>query len=151
MSTHSIAKLSATLTAAVLAFGGMTVTAQAQMNQGVRVNVPFAFEQGSAHFAAGEYTLSLPTGHLLLVRGEKDSGYSLANVDKSLHPADRSKVVFKRYGDRYFLHGIWMAGSATHVDCVKSREEKSLQKELHLASVGKKADGVEIAVLEMPR
>lgn len=151
MSTLSSSKLSATLTAAVLVVAGMTVTAQAQINQQVRVQVPFAFEQGSTHLAAGQYTISLQTGNLLLIRGDKESAYSMANTDQSLKPADKGKVVFERYGNRYFIHQIWMAGTSTHIDCVKSREEKSLQKELNLASVEKKSAGVEVAVLETSR
>lgn len=151
MSSLSISKVSATLSAAVLVFAGMTVTAQAQINQQVRVQVPFAFEQGSTHFAPGQYTISLQSENLLLVRGDKSGSYSISSHGENLNPADKTKVVFDRYGDRYFLHQIWMAGQTTHIECPKSRQEKSLQKELNLASVGKNTAGVEVAVLETPR
>lgn len=41
--------------------------------------------------------------------------------------SQRGKVVFHRYGNRYFLSEVWIGGESTGRVCVQSRAEKRLQ------------------------
>ncbi len=103
------------------------VLAQSPYNP-IAVQVPFSFENGSHHLPPGRYTVSLTLEHFLFVRGDRDGTNFMVQADQSLSPAAKGKLVFTRYGNRYFLREVWTAGSSTHVLCRKSSEEKQLQQ-----------------------
>jgi hypothetical protein len=73
--------------------------------------------------------------------------------EASLSPATESKVVFYRYGDRYFLREVWTKGSADHLLCPESKAEHRVRKIQQAANHAPIATptNVEIALLENPR
>lgn len=151
MSNSAMSKICATLSALFLAAATLAAPSLAQGTQAkVRVNVPFAFDEGTAHHDAGIYTISLEAGRIMTIHGAQDSSLSLVRLEGNLNPVRTSKVVFRRYGNRYFLRQVWTAGSSDYLDCGQSKAEKKLQKELQIASRGADAQGVEVALLEMP-
>jgi hypothetical protein len=93
----------------------LLVTAGAAFAQNgvIRVNVPFKFQVNRSALPAGEYSLS-PIGgssQVVLIRGtDKSIMASNANAVESGRQSDRTKLVFRCYGDRYFLSEIWIAG-----------------------------------------
>jgi hypothetical protein len=118
-----------------------------------QVTVPFAFEVGSVHFAPGTYFLNDPREHLLSVRGPSGTALAMNRRETSLSPATESKVVFRRYGDRYFLRELWVKGQTDHLSCYESKAEqrvRKIQQAANHASIALPAD-VEIAFLENPR
>ena len=150
MSTSAMSKICATLSALFLAAATLAAPSLAQGTQTkVRVNVPFAFEEGSVHHDAGSYTIGLEAGRIMTIHGTQSS-LSLVRLNDTLSPVRTSKVVFRRYGNRYFLRQVWTAGRSDYLDCGQSKAEKKLQKELQIASRGADAQGVEVALLEMP-
>jgi len=82
-----------------------TAGAAFAQNGVIRVNVPFKFQVNRSALPAGEYSLS-PIGgssQVLLIRGtDKSIMASNANAVESGRPSDRTKLVFRCYGDRYF-------------------------------------------------
>ncbi len=117
--------VSATLSA-LLSFAGVSASV-AQSTQ-VRVKIPFAFQADQQEYQPGVYTFQLsPTSNRVQVVGSSHTGQFLSLPDETLSPADKGKVVFKRYGSTYFLREIWMAGSKFHVHTLPSRAEKQLQ------------------------
>lgn len=137
----------ATLSAAVLVVAGLTATHAQAQERAVRVNVPFAFEEGSSHMKPGVYTIGLQDGNLLSIRGSSNSSFAMVQPEESARPAETGKVVFHRYGNRYFLRQIWIAGDNVHLDCHKSRAEKELQI---ASNEPGSPDGTEVALVEMP-
>jgi hypothetical protein len=98
---------------------------QAQdIEDSVVVNVPFAFGDGSQNFAAGRYSIRMDGQKILAIRGESNSGFAKAWFEEDSHPAETTKVVFRRYGDQYFLSEIWIAGESSHTYRLPSKEEK---------------------------
>jgi hypothetical protein len=93
----------------------------------VKVKVPFAFESGSQHFPADTYTIRFESTHVMLMQGKSASGFIMTLPTESAKAADTGKVVFQRYGDRYFLRQVWVAGATTGDECPKSREEAQVQ------------------------
>jgi hypothetical protein len=146
MNTPSIWKFRATLLAASFLAVAPALHAQTQEMQ-VKVNVPFAFESGSQHYAAGVYTIGRGAEHIMSIQGASNSGLAMTRLAEDPQPARTGKVVFHRYGDRYFLGEIWVAGKSGHLACVKSKAESQLQISGH----GTAPTGVELAVLETPR
>ena len=142
----TLSKVRAIFCAAVLAAVAWTPAALAQV-QGptVKVNIPFGFENGQQHFAPGMYTLQ-NEGNFLFIRGAV-SGASLTTPAETREPSSSSKIVFHRYGERYFLRSVWVAGRTIHTELPKSKSEKRLQ----IAGNATVKDGVDVALLEVPR
>jgi hypothetical protein len=81
----------------------------------VRAHVPFAFVVNQTTLPAGEYSITTMSGgsEVLLIRGTANKSAKLVNANHRLasKPADRTKIVFRCYGDRYFLSEIWTQGN----------------------------------------
>jgi hypothetical protein len=107
--------------------------------------VPFAFEYGSHHFASGAYTLQMLNPYIIAIHGNSGSALSMMQ-EASAGSSSRSKVVFTRYGDRYVLQEIWLAGDANY-----SYNRRSVpRKHAELASNPPASSRVEIAMLDGP-
>ena len=120
--------LRSSLIACALTIGTLasTQTASAQNGDGVaQANIPFTFQSGSAHMPAGEYRVMRTSDHLILLQGPSHTAdFVLVNDTASTTAPTKGKLVFRRYGDKYFLREIWTAGSTHGFECPKSRAEK---------------------------
>jgi hypothetical protein len=101
----------------------------------VSVSVPFNFAVGSKTLPAGTYDVSTIGGsdaQTLLLRAQDGSSSMMvrSNAAESLNAADKSKLVFNRYRDQYFLAEIWEAGGIRGHHLPKTSREKELAKEL---------------------
>ena len=101
-----------------------TVSASAQTVM-LKANVPFNFIVSGKTLPAGEYTIqSLNTiARVLVLRGAEKADMVIANPCQSARPSDKSKLVFHRYGDRYFLSQIWTAGNSSGAEFPQSSRE----------------------------
>jgi len=107
------------------------------MAQGValKADIPFAFTVGDTPLPAGEYTISSPVSGLIRVSNDRTHDLATISTSHGNHDAGpTSKLLFNRYGDRYFLHRIFCPGtSAMNVDiAVWSREKKAKTLEAKL-------------------
>ena len=128
MTSKMIPTFRSALLAAAFAFAPVTAALHAQMADRVQVNVPFDFQDGSKTFAAGVYTLT-QSNNLLAIHGADNSGQVMARVeDSGGSTPSAGKVVFQRYGDKYFLREVWSAGESTHAVCIPTSEEKLASK-----------------------
>ena len=131
----------------VLSIASLTAAGYAQLSGPLlRVEVPFAFESDSHHFAAGTYFVRVGTG-ILIIQGSGESMITSTVRDESLDATPKSSVVFRRYGDRYFLHEVWVAGRKTHVHCLPAKAEKQVR----VAFASQHSDGVSVALLDSPK
>jgi hypothetical protein len=149
MKTFFASKVRACFSGAVLVVSALALASSAQaQSPTIKVNIPFSFENGTEHLPAGVYTLQMSeSGRILLIRGNSASGMTLILPDENSQPAKVGKVVFHRYGDRYFLREVWTAGSTSHVHTSTSKAEKNVE----LAQNNVAPNGVEVALLELPR
>ncbi len=142
-------KFRAAVFTAVLAVASLAPALQAQDHiAGARVNVPFAFDTGRQHFAPGMYTISMETPDTLIIKGASGSAFVMMHPGGDRRPALKSKVVFRRSGDRYFLAELWIADRSGHLDVMKSKAERKLDVAGQKAAP---AGGVELALLEPAR
>lgn len=114
-------------TAVALTFMASTQVVQAQ--QPMVVNVPFDFMAGGVNLPAGEYLIKTwgPTSSLFLTnRADAETVILPSNAAVSANIQTESKLMFHRYGDRYFLAQIWTAGSASGRELPKSEREKEM-------------------------
>jgi hypothetical protein len=97
----------------------------------VRGKIPFDFIVSKATLPAGEYDVSsLNDGanKMLALRGPDNHSNAIvgANSVESLKGSDKTKLVFDRVGDRYFLREIWMEGARIGRQFPKSKFESEL-------------------------
>jgi hypothetical protein len=117
-----------------------------------QAEIPFTFESGTAHMPAGEYQVIRASDHLILLRGPSNAGdYVLVNDTESSKAPTKGKLVFHRYGDKYYLREIWTAGNSHGLECPKSRAEKQTQKESLIAQNQSAPSTVEVAFEVAPQ
>ena len=125
MSKLQTSKIYAILLAVILAGATLTPASQAQdLENALIVNVPFAFQNGRQHLPAGLYTISMNNQHIAKIQGDSKSGFALTWFNEDSQPSKTSKVVFRKYGDQYFLHEIWLAGDTSYTYFLPSKAEK---------------------------
>ena len=111
----------------LLGLGLLLVTALAYAKTvNMNVNIPFNFVVGGATLPSGEYTVQgLSLGNAISIRklDQTAKSLTLAIRCESSKTPEKSKLVFHRYGDRYFLAQIWMAGDNAGHELPKSRRE----------------------------
>jgi hypothetical protein len=148
MNTPSIRKFSAAFFTAALAVASLApqLQAQDQATAGT-VNVPFAFETGNQHFEPGVYTIRMEATHIASIKGTSRTGFVMIQSDGDRRTANKSKVVFRKSGNRYFLGEIWIAEKSGHLEVVKSKAERRMQ----VAEQKSEPTGVELALVEPAR
>jgi hypothetical protein len=111
------------------------------------MNVPFAFQTASGQrFAPGVYTIRMNDGQSMLIRSNTTSGLAITQLASDGLPATQGKAVFTHYGDQYFLRAVWVAGSASHLVCGRSKAERESQ-----IAADKVNTAVEVALLNAGR
>jgi hypothetical protein len=124
--------LHSSLIACALTIGSFALTQSAAAQSPsdmAEVNIPFAFQATNHILPAGQYRVVRESDHMILLRGPVNAAAFVLMHDTSTPRASKQgKLVFDRYGDRYYLRQIWTAGSNDGLECPKSRAEKeSLQ------------------------
>jgi len=105
----------------------LALAAPASAQTAMRANIPFAFVAGNQSLPAGMYNFVL------------DANFSHCHIDSlsdgSTHPvhfvpgstrrqnanADNGVLQFQKYGNRYFLSGVWKPGNADGLAAIASR------------------------------
>ena len=79
----------------------------------VRAAIPFDFTAGKMSLPAGQYSITAMTdaGRVLCVSGREGSGFISSHPVEKIEAPSQTKLVFRRYGDRYFLYQIWVEGN----------------------------------------
>jgi hypothetical protein len=132
MKTRSIL-MAAAMTLTALA---STRAAQAQAQDQLVITIPFDFAAGSASLPAGDYSVKvISVNHTLMLMNRDNprvSMFLIAHDATSAKPQTQSKLVFNRYGDRYFLSQVWVEGSELGKELPKSSREKEIAVEARL-------------------
>ena len=108
-----------------------------------RVNavIPFDFIVGGKTLPSGKYTVTAATndgeGLRIATRDGKSSVYRLSNLITDNGRNGKARMVFRRYGQQYFLAEVWSGGNSGR-QLRPSKRERSLQQEL--ASNASKSD-----------
>ena len=121
-----------------LAFVSAVVSAKGQSTQAV-AKVPFEFIVGDKTLPSGQYTVravSDTNKAALMIRG-KSSAIRLTNEIQPNPNKTEARLVFHRYGERYFLSEVWMGGDSAGRHLLQSGQERSIEREL--ASLGSRS------------
>jgi hypothetical protein len=104
-----------------------------------KANVPFEFMVGDKSLPAGAYTIASATtnGNGLRIQCAASNDAALA-LTTALSGKSHPKLVFHRYGQRYFLAEVW----SSHEDgreLMMSKQERAIQKEYSRLAANKSA------------
>ena len=124
----------------LLGLGLLLVSASASAQTvNMKVNVPFNFIVSGGTLPNGEYTIQGlgNSGNAISIRSSDKIAKSLvlANRCESRKTSEQSKLVFHKYGDRYFLAEIWVAGKSSGHEVPKSPREVEVAKDFTMQEV----------------
>jgi hypothetical protein len=100
----------------------------------LKADVPFEFIVNGSTLPPGQYTIqSFGTvdGKTLLVRNaDKNENATVNSINvESRESAPVTKLIFHRYGSRYFLSQVWVAGNERGNALPKSHRESELARD----------------------
>ena len=124
-----------TFLAIIILVGAFAVSAQAQ-TAGAQVavaNIPFSFNVGNKNLPAGKYKITVvnPSSDrkVLQIRSTTSRASAMIQTNSVIgKTSNDSKLVFQRYGDRYFFAQAQMAGEQTSFAALKTSAQRT-QKE----------------------
>ncbi len=118
------------LMAGVLVLSSMAATQVARAQETMVVDIPFAFTAGNATLPAGEYRVQKMDRNsaVLLIHcwDTRASALVITNAAQAKELQAESKLVFNRYGNRYFLSQVWTSGSIRGRQLPISPREKEM-------------------------
>ena len=94
----------------------------------VRFDVPFDFEVSNKALKAGPYSVSHAPSGIMIIRSMEGTGsvMLIAGAVRTPHINTEAKMVFRKYGDRYFLSQVLRAGSHAGSSVPFSRREQEV-------------------------
>jgi len=104
----------------------------AQGRTRVTADIPFDFTVGEKSMPAGKYIVQKhqTTNHLLVVQGRDSNkaAYAMFNDSTKSRGAEKTVLVFHRYGNEYFLSQMWAAGDSSGSELSISKAERKARK-----------------------
>ena len=128
MKTQIIRNVSVALLAAASVF--------AQGSQKLMVRIPFGFHMGDSILPAGQYTVDAPSHTVLRFRSEdfKSTTMILTHAVErvsSPHNPSQGRLIFNKYGDKYFLSQVWNPGSNSGRALLRTKREVEAAADLN--------------------
>lgn len=118
---------------------GVLLSAASVYGQTVKADIPFTFQAANQTLPAGQYEVSTrnAVANTIIVRNTESKQALTAMVHKapSRQTPEVSKLIFRRYGDQYFLAQIFVAGRTEGTELLRTKAERRLVKGMrdHLA------------------
>jgi hypothetical protein len=129
-------KMRALVTASLFVLSLIVAAQVVRADDPMLVNIPFAFTAGNVTLPAGEYRVQKLDGSsavvLISCADASASTMVLSNAAQAKDIQTQSKLVFKRYDNRYFLSQVWAAGSIRGRELLKSHAEKEIAQSARL-------------------
>jgi hypothetical protein len=124
-----IMSIAATLTLII----PMSIIGFAGLSGSVSANIPFDFMVGGKEFKAGRYSVSRlfasSSSDTLIIRSADSSEAANFNVNSVGGKGERqARLIFRRYGNQYFLAQIFDGESSEGYGLLKSKAEREAAK-----------------------
>jgi hypothetical protein len=98
------------------------------------VKIPFDFSVGAKTFPAGVYSVTRVNQEKIMLRLSSEDGGEAVHVITVPVQAKESpktaKLIFRRYGETYFLSQIWESDEIQGHQLLKSSTERSVERDL---------------------
>lgn len=127
------------------------IATDARAQKNLVANIPFDFTVCREQLPSGKYrvqSITSASGAMLLVKSDDNRSAEIVCTHdmQSSKQVDQGKLIFNRYGERYFLSEIWFPGERTGNQLVKTELEEALVRE---PAPQKKRERVTIKVTEV--
>lgn len=124
--------------------------AQAQVSGRVNAHIPFNFQIGDKQLPAGDYSIKRVSQNALLIESTDKQQQVLMpfteEIDNGPNAKQKSeRLVFRQYGERYFLAQIWMSRATAGRELTRTDAEREAARALKLAEHGAQPKTVEVA------
>jgi hypothetical protein len=94
-----------------------------------RANVPFAFKVGAKQMPAGTYTVQTQIGSDIVTVHNVQTGTSALALGRRESPSKKTdKLIFRRYGNQYYLTAILGSKGSQGMVFSASRKERQLEE-----------------------
>jgi len=111
---------------------GVLLGAASVYGQTMKADIPFAFQASNETLPAGQYEVSTrnAVANTITVRNResKQALVALTHKAQSKQTPEVSKLIFRRYGNQYFLAQIFVAGNTEGTELAKTKAERRLIK-----------------------
>ena len=107
----------------------LAAPAEAQI---VKANIPFDFYAGEKALPAGDYTLRVEGSfrHITFVLPDGTAERMILGAASQAAPSeDASVIVFHRYGDRYFIKNLTLAGTTERFNLWEGGPERDAARQ----------------------
>jgi len=109
----------------------LATTLAAPFTVKIRAEIPFDFIVGKKRLPKGEYLIESlnDAGTLTIRNAKKGKAVTFNTIRHKPTDSPKSKLIFNRYGDQYFLARVWDGSSETVLKLNKSKVEKQVAKQ----------------------
>ncbi len=118
----------------VLALATAVASPNPQSANRVVADIPFEFSVGYKTMPAGKYSVRTVTtaGDALMIQSAdgKSSAVRLSQATERAKNKSHARLVFHKYGERYFLAEVWNGAGRSGRELLKSQEERAIEREL---------------------
>ena len=123
---------------AVVFFAALTVTSVHAQGLTMSVTIPFDFAVEGKTLPAGEYYFQRRMDNSWAVTEIRSRDKTLRIYLPQTHPVQdievqldsKSKLVFNKYGNQFFLSQVWIRGRTIGEELPKTAKERGFQREL---------------------
>jgi hypothetical protein len=127
------------------------VSVQAQTGSKITVTVPFDFQVGTQKLSAGAYTVQQVSQNSMLITSADGQARTLVSTPRMAGAGTtakdaKEKLVFKKYGDQYFLSQVWVSRGAGGRELYQSDAERKASRDMKLANNTDKPQRIEVEV-----
>ena len=100
----------------------------AQSRFKLHADIPFEFVASNVTFPAGHYTVrAMQPGRVLIQSADYRNAEVVMTIPQATgRTSEETKLIFNRYGNKYFLSQIWTRGDGTGRQLLKSRAEREM-------------------------
>jgi hypothetical protein len=112
-----------------------SISVAAQSERSGPTKIPFSFVAGGKTLPAGEYTVGpnrkdYDKVWLVQSRDGQVSVLFTTTSTRASETQEKTRIVFHKYGDQYFLSQIWTAGGNSGREVLMPRQERELAKKI---------------------
>jgi len=102
--------------------------AYAQVTGNITANIPFGFHVGEKLLPAGTYTITELADRDMDIRNDTTEKVvvQLATSEETVQPANKTELIFHRYGNDEYFHQIKIAGETEGIEFLPSKAEQKL-------------------------
>ncbi|MFN0108211.1 MAG: hypothetical protein ACKVZH_05090 [Blastocatellia bacterium] len=101
----------------------------------LKASIPFDFQINGKAMTAGQYTIAEPNsprGTIIVRGGEKTSAaVAIFRAENTKTANAETKLVFRRYGNHYFLTQMTVKGQTTAMELPETKAERAVARELN--------------------